>query len=241
MKVWRLVLLLIAASLLLACASKPPWEQTDPDKKANAYADLGMGYLDTQNFSRSLREFGRALELRPRHPRALHGMALTYQAQGEHELAEDYFRRALRADRNKTSARNNYAAFLFEQSRYDEARTQLERASEDRRYPNRALILENLGYVALAMQDDLAARSYFQQSLRHDSRAPGARRELLRLDLAEQQLTSAQRHWQVFAQQERLDQDLLNLGIKLAKQTGNQQKQGQLQQRLEALDNQNNR
>ncbi len=236
-----LAFLLLISMLLTACASKPPWEQTDPDKQARAYSDLGMGYLDAGNFSRSVREFSRALELRPRHPQALHGMALTYQAQGEYELAEDYFKQTLRADRNKTSARNNYAAFLFEQSRYDEARAEFERASQDMRYPNRAIVLENLGYVLLAKDDPITARAYFQQSLRNNPNVLGARRELLRLDLAEGQLSSAQRHWEQLESRGSLDRDLLNLGIELALATGNQQKQEELKQRLQVLNSQNTR
>ena len=238
---FRLLSLLVLLALVSACATQPPWERTDPDKQAEAYANLGMGHLDAGNLNRALREFDRALELRPRHPRALHGMALTLEAQGEYSQAEHYFQQVLRVDRNKTSARNNYAAFLFGQNRYDEARSQLEIASEDIRYTSRDLIFENLGYVALALEDLEAAQHYFQRSLRLNGSRINAHRELLRLGLQLREFNQAQRHWQFLAPVSHEDRDLLQLGLKLAESTGNQQEQDELQQRLDALNNHNNR
>jgi len=229
----RLVISSILVFLLTACASKAPWEKTDPDKKADAYANLGMGYLDQESYNRSLREFDRALELRPRHTRALHGMALTLQAQAENELAEDYFKQVLQVDPKKTSARNNYAAFLFEQSRYDEARAEFERASQAIFYPRRAMIFENLGYVALKQGDQLAAKEYFQRSLRLDRQRVNAHRELLRIYL-DKDLAAAQRHWQFLDQTGIRDRDSLELGLKLARIIEDQQEQERLERLLNA-------
>lgn len=235
----RPALLLLMLLLLTACASKAPWERTDPDKQADAYANLGMGYMEDEQYNRSLREFDRALKLRPRHKRALHGMALTLQSQGENQLAENYFKQVLQVDPRKTAARNNYAAFLFEQSRYDEARAELEQASQDIFYPSRAMIFENLGYVALRQDDPPAAREYFQRSLTLDRNRINAHRELLRLHLSTDTQTARQ-HWQFLDQAGVRDQDSLELGLKLAEKTGNQQKKERLQQLLNARQNDHN-
>lgn len=224
---------LVLVAWLSGCASKAPWEKTDPDKQAEAYANLGMGYLDQGSYSRSLREFERTLELRPRHARALHGMALTLQAQTEDELAEHYFKQALQVDPQKTSARNNYAAFLFEQNRYDEARAEFERASQAIFYPRRAMIFENLGYVALRQGDEEAAKEYFQRSLRLDNQQVNAHRELLRLNLTRDQ-AAAERHWQFLNQAGVRDRDSLELGLELARSTDNRQEQERLEQLLNA-------
>ena len=235
----RLLLSLLLLLLLTACASKAPWEKTDPDKQAEAYANLGMGYLDQGAYNRSLREFDRALSLRPRHTRALHGMALTLQAQGENQLAENYFKQVLQVDPKKTSARNNYAAFLFEQSRYDEARSELERASQDIFYSDRAMIFENLGYVALRQNKPTAAKEYFQRSLSLDRNQINAHRELLRLHLPND-TRAARQHWQFLDQAGVRDRDSLELGLELAIQTGNQPEQERLQKLLTARKNDNN-
>lgn len=69
--------------LLGGCATTPPWEKTDPDQQAQAYANRGMGYLEFDQPIRAMQDFQLALDLRPRHARALHGMALSLQEQGE--------------------------------------------------------------------------------------------------------------------------------------------------------------
>lgn len=229
------LLLLLALTAVSGCASQPPWEKTNPEQRAEAYTRLGMGYLELGEYSRSLQEFDRALRLQPQHSRALHGMALTFQAQGETQLAEDYFQQVLQIETNNTAARNNYGAFLFEENRYDEAHSQLALASEDLHYVDRALVLENLGYVALAQNNEEAAQNYFQRSLRLESGQLNARRELLRLYLQKDDLSAADKQWKHLRPIGNKDPDLLKLGLELAKKTGNKREQEQLEQALSAL------
>ncbi|MFW7344235.1 tetratricopeptide repeat protein, partial [Pollutimonas sp. H1-120] len=86
-----------------------------------AYAQLGVAYLERDNLPRALSALDRALELDARHPEALQAIALVYQQQGERDLANRYFQQALSASPSFTRARNNYAAFLYQQGRYPEA------------------------------------------------------------------------------------------------------------------------
>ncbi|WP_162299698.1 tetratricopeptide repeat protein [Marinospirillum perlucidum] len=223
--------LLLLVLLISGCATQAPWEKTDPQRQAEAYANLGMGYLREEEYTRSLRNFNRALEVRPEHEKALHGMALALQAQAENQLAENYFKKVLQVNPRNTAARNNYAAFLFEQNRYDEARIQLQRASEDIFYSDRALIFENLGYVALEQNDPEAAKVFFKRCLTLDARAVNAHRELLRLYLPDDP-QKASNHWQFLQEADIQDKDSLTLGLELAKITGNQQEQERLQQLL---------
>lgn len=217
----RLAALLLMLSILSGCATQPPWETTDPDRQAEAYANLGMGYLEQGQLERALRDFQRALDVRPRHPKALHGMALTLQQQQENQLAEQYFRQTLRVAPDQTLARNNYAAFLFSQSRYDEARRELERASQDIFYANRALIFENLGYVALEQGKTAEAIQSFNRSLGLNRASINPHRELLRLYLSQGQLTQAQQHWQFLRNAGDRDTETLQQALILAQRTGN--------------------
>ncbi|SFX17581.1 tetratricopeptide repeat protein [Marinospirillum alkaliphilum] len=237
----RIALLLISLLLLSGCATKPPWEQTDPEQQATAYANLGMGYLDEGQPQRALREFRRALEVRPRHPRALHGMALALQQQEEHQLAEDYFKRALRADPTKTVARNNYAAFLFEQSRYDEARRELERAVQDVNYLNRSQLFVNLGYVMLRLDNTTAATDAFNRAVilaRNEGRSsPSAHRELLSIHFQQGRLREAEQQWQILRNLGVRDEPTLQQALLLAERTGNQREQQYIKELLSTASN----
>lgn len=234
MSKWILLLLL---TLLSACATTPPWEKTDPDKQAQAYANRGMGYLEFDQPVRAIQDFQLALDLRPRHARALHGMALSLQSQGENPLAENYFQRTLQVNPHKTAARNNYAAFLFSQSRYDEARAELKKASEDIRYPNRSMIFENLGYVELKLDHPSAAADYFQRAVDLNRSAVNAHRELLFLRLDQGQLSRAEQHWHFLRSTGVRDELTLRAAMDLAQKTNNQAEQWYIEDLLKTSNN----
>lgn len=235
---FRLLALLLLI-LLSGCAATPPWEKTDPDQQALAYANRGMGYLEYNQPIRAMQDFQRALDLRPRHARALHGMALSLQDQGENQLAENFFKKTLQADPHKTAARNNYAAFLFSQSRYDEARIQLKRASEDIRYPSRAMIFENLGVVELQLGQPDTATGYFQRAVELNRNAINPHRELLRLRLDQGQLSRAEQHWQFLRSAGVRDEPTLRAALELAQKTGNQPEQWYIEDLLKTSANNN--
>ncbi|MBE0505265.1 MAG: tetratricopeptide repeat protein [Marinospirillum sp.] len=230
---------LLLLILLTGCATTPPWEQTDPDKQALAYANRGMGYLEFDQPIRAMQDFQLALDLRPRHARALHGMALSLQEQGENQLADDYFKKTLQADPHKTAARNNYAAFLFSQSRYDEARTELKKASEDIRYPNRSMIFENLGYVELQLNQQSAATDHFQRAVELNRSAVNSHRELLMLRLDQGQLNRAEQHWHFLRSAGVRDEPTLRAALDLAQKTGNQPEQRYIEDLLKTSANHN--
>ncbi|GHC16348.1 type IV pilus assembly protein PilF [Aidingimonas halophila] len=112
---------------------------------AEAYTRLGVAYLAQHSNRRAMQALDHALDLAPNDPEALQAIAIGYQRQGENQLAEQHFQRALEVDSHYTRARNNLAAFLYEQGRIAEACRQLERASTDTDYAGRARLFANLG------------------------------------------------------------------------------------------------
>lgn len=154
------MLSVLAGSLLLAgCATSGQGisDDANPDA-AEAYTQLGVAYLERDNLPRALNALDRALELDPRHPEALQALALVYQQQGESDLANRYFQQALNAAPSFTRARNNYAAFLYQQAQFSQACEQLEIASQDAQYANRAQLFTNLGQCYLAIDEFDKAR-----------------------------------------------------------------------------------
>ncbi|GHE21882.1 type IV pilus biogenesis/stability protein PilW [Halomonas urumqiensis] len=130
----------------------------DEVNPADAYTQLGVAYLERDNLQRAMAALDRALTIDPNDAEALQAMAMVYQRQGESQLADDSFKRALAADSDFTRARNNYAAFLYDQGRVREACEQLEQASQDPQYPNRAQLFANLGQCQQELGDSQAAR-----------------------------------------------------------------------------------
>ncbi|GLR65246.1 tetratricopeptide repeat protein [Marinospirillum insulare] len=208
--------------LVSGCASQAPWEKVDRDQQAEAYTKLGMGYLNQGQVSRGLLNFQKALKVRSSYSEALHGTALALQQQGEFDLSEKYFKKALQTKGNETAVRNNYAAFLFNQSRYDDARKQLEIASKDIYYSDRISIFANLGYVLVKLEQTNKAIGYFQQALVLDSTFIPSHRALLELRSKQQEWQQAEQHWFVLRDAKINDEATLKQALIVVQNTRNQ-------------------
>lgn len=208
--------------LVSGCASQAPWEKVDLDQQAEAYTNLGMGYLKQGQVARALQDFRKALKVRSSYPEALYGTALALQQQGEFELSEQYFIKALQAKGDQAEVRNNYAAFLYNLNRYDDARKQLEKASKDIYYSDRVLVFTNLGLVSVKLNQPDKAVGYFQQALALDADYIQPHRELLELRSKQQEWQQAERHWIFLRDAQINDEATLKQALIVVQHTGNQ-------------------
>lgn len=215
---------------LSACSLQP--DAPEKSQAIDTYQQLGYTYLRSNQLGRAQKYFHQALTLDAHDARALHGLALVFARQNETRLAEHYFIETLQSDTELTIARNNYAAFLFKQSRYDEARSQLQVAVQDIYYPHRDRILLNLGRCELKLGDSQAALDHFQRALDLNRMAYDVHLELATWYLKAQQLTKAQHHWQLFdAGQTQLSVRAQKLGLQIAKARGDQVMEAELKSR----------
>ena len=148
----RLGAVMFATLWLSGCAATQQGglkSAADPDRAADLNVAMGIEYMEQGNLPRAQRKLERALAIDPGNADALQANALLYQRQGENRLAREFFKRALAANPDLTRARNNYAAFLYRQGEIAAACEQLERASQDINYDNRAQLFTNLGRCRL--------------------------------------------------------------------------------------------
>ncbi|MFI8750905.1 type IV pilus biogenesis/stability protein PilW [Vreelandella lionensis] len=212
------MLSVLAGSLLLAgCATSGQGisDDANPDA-AEAYTQLGVAYLERDNLPRALNALDRALELDPRHPEALQALALVYQQQGESDLANRYFQQALNAAPSFTRARNNYAAFLYQQAQFSQACEQLEIASQDAQYANRAQLFTNLGQCYLAIDEFDKARERLQRAQNIDPRNPRGYLMLAELEVSQGNYDQAWAPLQNYLQLAGPDPAALELAIDVA-------------------------
>lgn len=138
----------LGALWLSGCVSttlEGPADTADPERAVALNVRMGIEYMEQGNLIRAHDKLDKALAIDPGNPDALQTRALIYQLQGEDELANTLFERALSVAPDFTRARNNYAAFLYSQGRIAEACNQLERASRNIEYDDRAQLFTNLG------------------------------------------------------------------------------------------------
>ncbi|MAC45257.1 MAG: type IV pilus biogenesis/stability protein PilW [Oceanospirillum sp.] len=215
------------ASILLiaACVAQPEApvrSQADIQSSVTAYTELGFAYLEQQNLERAKRAFIKALALDGRAPDSLHGMALVYQSEGETALAEDNFRQALSGDKPFSVARNNFAAFLYANGRYDEACQQLKITISDTLYFNRQLAFENLGLCERQRAQWQQSEQAFRRALDLNEHSARALLEMAEVKEIQNKPLEAwvylQKHFKVAKTTERS----LMLGINLAEILGKQ-------------------
>jgi len=92
-----------------------------------AWHNLGSHELDQRSFSSARERFQTVLQLKPNHKKAHLGIAKTYLAQQQPQLAERHFKLEIQIN-DSVGATLEYAYFLFDQSRLDDCIVLLKQA-----------------------------------------------------------------------------------------------------------------
>jgi type IV pilus assembly protein PilF len=148
-----------------------------------SYLQLAAGYLEQGDIANSKRSLANAAAIDGNNSDVYATWGLVYAREGEPELADDSFERALRINSGNSKARNNYAAFLFANSRFDDAYEQLERVVQDVEYPSRPQAFENLGLAALRLNRPTEAEAAFARAVQLNSQQFRSSLELTDLNL----------------------------------------------------------
>jgi type IV pilus assembly protein PilF len=210
-------------ALLFGCVTETTGGRTEAasrEARVEAQINLARGYLESDNRIRAREPLERALELNPRSAEALGLFGVLYQGENEPELAERYYRRALRADSRHAQTLNNYGVFLFNQGRYQDALAQFRVLVRDTSYRSRDLAFENLGLTELRVGNRPEARAAFTRALSINSDLPVSHLELADLLHRAGEHRAALSHYERFRTLARQVPRSLCLGISLAEALG---------------------
>ena len=217
----RPALMLLAASVLAGCVTTGSVDPMKTDKgrdaARDAYVQLGIGYLQQGQTERAKVPLRQALDLDDSDADAHAALALVFQIEMEPKLADTHFRKAISERRNDPRLLNNYGSFLFEQGRYQDAMERYTEAAQDTLYPERSRVFENLGLTALQLKQREEAKTYFQRSLRLNSRQPRALMEMAQLSFEDKQYVPARAYYDSYVALAPHDARSLLLGVRLAK------------------------
>lgn len=209
----------------------------DPERAAKARIALAAEFLRQGNLDQAQQSAEKALEAEPRSAEAHNIMALIFQTEGSARnlaQAEAYFKRALALGRDSPQINNNYGAFLYQQGRYQEAYSYLNRAATTLGYDNRAGALENQGMTLIKLGQPDQAEQSFQQALRIEPALLLARQGMAEILLRRNDVAGASRLYADIENAGVADNapDRLWLGIKLARAQRNVTRQNELVDRL---------
>ncbi len=218
------------ALLLVGCISTEETVFTNaasPEETLKLRVELARKYIGEGDWDNAKRNLKLANEIDPRNAEVHEAFALVYQSTGEFELAEEHFKTAIRLDKSFSRARNNYAAFLYNQERYKEAEEQLEYVTRDSLYPARPNAFVNLGLCRLRLFDPQGAEEAFARTLTMDRTNAIALLELAQLRFDADDLASAQRYYDTYRTAVRKQSARgLWLGIRLAQARGDLNAEG---------------
>lgn len=188
--------------------------------RMKAQLDLGRGYLSSRNFERAREPIERVLEMNSRSLEGLLLLAAVEQGEGELELADATYKRALKLHPKNAQALTNYGGFLIRKDRVDEALPLLRTAVKDNTYYRRAQAFEYLGLAELAQKDRDAAEAAFKRAIEIDPEQSRSALELADLKFQDGELVVAAQLYQQYRDQAKPTPRSLCLGMKIGAARG---------------------
>jgi type IV pilus assembly protein PilF len=141
MKLVKILLLVVMAASILGCVSSPEARKksVDPQAAFDQHIKLAMQYIGSKSrdLARVHLQKAERFESKANRSQSYNGYALLYQMEQEMELAEKHYRKAISSNKKDSMVRYNFAAFLYNQGRFQQALDQMQLVTEDLDYERR--------------------------------------------------------------------------------------------------------
>ncbi len=202
--------------------------ESSPERALQDYLRLARGYYEQGDMASAKRSLNNATGIDANNSEA-HGLwGLVYAREGDLDLADQSFRRSIRANSRNSQARNNYAAFLYANGRYRDAYSQLQIVVQDTNYPARSQAFENLGLAALQLGLSVEAETAFSRALQLNGNHLRSSLELAEINLDRADVLQARAYYQNYLTVSQYTNAAhtprsLFLGVRLFKALGNRE------------------
>jgi type IV pilus assembly protein PilF len=191
---------LLLSMLLSACVSETTggFDRAPPQEALDNYLRLAQGYIEQGDITTARRHLNNAAQIDGNNSDVYGIWGLIYTLEGDLDLADDSFRRAIRLNGDNSQVRNNYAAFLFSNGRYADAYDQLQVVVRDTSYPNRPQGFENMRLSALQLDRVDDAELAFNRALQLNGNRVRSTLELVEINLRRGDVNQAAEYYQCF-------------------------------------------
>lgn len=146
-------------------------QQAEDHKLSAQYnARLGLAYLSQGNMVLAKTKLLRALKQSPHDPNVNAALAYFFEQTKDINLADEYYKNALKLSGNSGAQLHNYASFLCRISQFQKADRYFMLAINDVHYADTAKAYENAGLCSLKANNKKQAIEYFTQAINKDPR-----------------------------------------------------------------------
>ncbi|MEM7562373.1 MAG: type IV pilus biogenesis/stability protein PilW [Pseudomonadota bacterium] len=157
-------LLLILGFVLSGCVAVNP-EKPQNEKASDINVELGIGYLQQENFALASEKLQKALKFNPDSPRANYVYAILQERLDQKDLAEYHYERATSLDTKNAEAANNYGAFLCRNEREAESVKYFLRALDNPLYKTPEFAYTNAAVCLIKINEVDEAKGYLKKAL----------------------------------------------------------------------------
>ena len=230
----RLVAGVLALALLSGCAVQAtgPISDRQSHQAAKANTNIAIHHLRQGALGAAREKIDRALKQDPELIDS-HLVAAELELRlDDAQRAEAHYQAALAIDETHGAALNNYASFLCEQGRTEQALLLYDLAADNRLYDGRALALANAGRCLARVGRQDEAAEYWRSALERMPDHPPALRGLAETALSRGDTDSA---WALFSRYTAASEEtpaLLWLGVRIAAAEGDTERVERFAQRL---------
>lgn len=210
---------LVLVLVLSGCASKQAQQSAESPAQINAR--LGLNYMQQGNYEIAMEKLKRALEQDPNLADAHHYIAELYKTIRNGELAEQHYRRALRLSPNDPAVQNNYAVFLCDNRRYDEAEERFLRAARTPAYQRPDEAYQNAATCLLRIPDRERAKAHLRKALELNPLLASALYQMTALSFETGEPLQARAFLQRYEAIARHTAQSLWLGVSIERELGN--------------------
>lgn len=164
MRINTLLFSLFVGLMLSGCVTVGN-QQTQEEKASAINTELGIGYLQQENYQLASEKLIKALQYEPDSVRANYIYAILQDRLGETELAEYHYEKATELDPENSEAANNYGAFLCRNNREADSVKYFLRALDNPLYRTPEFAYTNAAICLLKIDRTEEAKTYLEKAL----------------------------------------------------------------------------
>jgi len=189
--------------------------------KANTFIQLAAAYLERGNYTASLSNARKGVEMDKRNPNAFLMLGRVHEILGETDLAKDNYEKAIKLDKKNPYVLNAYGSLLCQQKKYDESLVYFLRALENPLYSTPWAALGNAGMCARSSSNPAQAEGFFRRALEYNKRYPTALAQMAGISFDKGNALSARAYIERYREVARPTAELLWLGVRVERELNN--------------------